>query len=139
MKYKVTLNNRVYEVEVEKGEAMLLDEYEAFAPVAPAKTPAPAPAPVNQQVEAEKAPVEAAPAVAAPSAGGEAIESPLPGSILSIDVEVGSLVKTGDVMLIIEAMKMENEISAPRDGRVLSISVSRGQMVETGDVLLYLE
>ncbi|NLL90841.1 MAG: acetyl-CoA carboxylase biotin carboxyl carrier protein subunit [Ruminococcaceae bacterium] len=138
MKYKVTLNNKVYEVEVEKGEAMLLDEYEAFAPPVKIETPKTAPEPVIQPVEAEETSVEAAPA-AAPSVGGDAIESPLPGSILSINVEAGSSVKAGDILLIIEAMKMENEITAPRAGKVLSISVSRGQMVETGDVLLNLE
>ena len=117
MKYKVTLNNRVYEVEVEQGEAMLVDEYELAAPAAPAPAaPAAAAAPV---------------AVAA----GEAVKSPMPGNILKINVTQGQKVNEGDVIMILEAMKMENEIVATRSGTIAQIAVSKGAVVETGAVL----
>ena len=122
MKYKVTLNKRVYEVEVEQGEAMLVDEYDALAPV-------PAAAPVAA------APVAAAPvAAAAPAAvaAGEVVKSPMPGNILKIQVSQGQQVKEGDVLIILEAMKMENEIVAPKTGSVAQIIVTKGQVVETG-------
>ena len=132
MKYKVTLNNRTYEVEVEQGEAMLVDEYEAFAP-APA-------APVAA------APVAAAPAAAAPApapaaaalAAGEVVKSPMPGNILKINVTLGQKVKEGDVLIVLEAMKMENEIVAPKSGSVAQIAVSKGQVVETGTPLVVI-
>ncbi len=127
MKYKVTLNNRVYEVEVEQGEAMLVDEYELAAPAAP--TPAAAAA----------APVAAAApsAAAAPMAvaAGEAVKSPMPGNILKINVTQGQKVNEGDVIMILEAMKMENEIVATRSGTIAQIAVSKGAVVETGAVL----
>ena len=133
MKYKVTLNNRTYEVEVEAGEAMLVDEYEAFAP-APAAAPAAA-APVAA------APVAAAPAPAAPAASlaaGEVVKSPMPGNILKINVTLGQKVKEGDVLIVLEAMKMENEIVAPKAGSVAQIAVSKGQVVETGSPLVVI-
>ena len=133
MKYKVTLNKRVYEVEVEQGEAMLVDEYEAFAP-APAAAPAAA-APVAA------APVAAAPAPAAPAASlaaGEVVKSPMPGNILKINVSQGQAVKEGDVLIVLEAMKMENEIVAPKAGSVAQIAVSKGQVVETGSPLVVI-
>ena len=126
MKYKVTLNNRVYEVEVEQGEAMLVDEYELAAPADPA--PAAAAAPV-----AAAAPAAAAAPVAV--AAGEAVKSPMPGNILKINVTQGQQVKEGDVIMILEAMKMENEIVATRSGTIAQIAVSKGAVVETGAVL----
>lgn len=127
MKYKVTLNNRTYEVEVEAGQAMLVDEYEAYAP-APAAAPAP--------IAAAQA---AAPATAAPSiAAGEVVKSPMPGNILKINVTVGQKVAEGDALLILEAMKMENEIAAPKAGTVAQIIVSKGAVVETGAPLVVL-
>ncbi len=127
MKYKVTLNNRTYEVEVEAGQAMLVDEYEAYAPA-----PAAAPAPVAA------APV-AAPAAASPAlAAGEVVKSPMPGNILKINVTVGQKVNEGDALLILEAMKMENEVAAPRSGTVAQIIVSKGAVVETGAPLVVL-
>ena len=126
MKYKVTLNNRVYEVEVEQGEAMLVDEYELAAPAAPA--PAAAAAPV-----AAAAPAAAAAPVAV--AAGEAVKSPMPGNILKINVTQGQKVTEGDVIMILEAMKMENEIVATRSGTIAQIAVSKGAVVETGAVL----
>jgi glutaconyl-CoA decarboxylase len=131
MKYKVTLNKKVYEVEVEKGEAILLDEYEAAAPVAPA-------APVAAAVAAA-APVAATPASAVAPAGENAVTSPLPGSIFDIKVKVGDSVNVGDVLIIIEAMKMENEVVATDAGTVRSVDVTKGQTVETGTVLLTIE
>ena len=126
MKYRITLNGKVYEVEVEKGEAMLLDEYEAAAP-APAVPAAPAPA-------AAPAPVPAA----APAAAGTQVTSPLPGNILNLNVKEGDAVKAGQLLVLIEAMKMENEVLAPCDGVVKQIAVAKGQMVATGDVLLVI-
>lgn len=127
MKYKVTLNNRTYEVEVEAGQAMLVDEYEAYSP-APAAVPAP--------IAAAQA---AAPATAAPSiAAGEVVKSPMPGNILKINVTVGQKVAEGDALLILEAMKMENEIAAPKAGTVAQIIVSKGAVVETGAPLVVL-
>ena len=126
MKYKVTLNNRVYEVEVEQGEAMLVDEYELAAPAAPA--PATAAAPV-----AAAAPAAAAAPVSV--AAGEPVKSPMPGNILKINVTQGQQVNEGDVIMVLEAMKMENEIVATRSGTIAQIAVSKGAVVETGAVL----
>lgn len=127
MKYKVTLNNRTYEVEVEAGQAMLVDEYEAYAPA-----PAAAPAPIAAAPAA--ASVSAAPALAA----GEVVKSPMPGNILKINVTVGQKVNEGDALLILEAMKMENEVAAPKSGTVAQIIVSKGAVVETGAPLVVL-
>lgn len=128
MKYKVTLNNRVYEVEVEQGEAMLVNEYELAAPAVAAPT-------------AHAAPVAAAPA-AAPAAGalaaGEVITSPMPGNILKINVTQGQKVNEGDVLIVLEAMKMENEISATKSGTVAQINVTKGAVVETGTPLVVI-
>ncbi|MBE6472919.1 MAG: biotin/lipoyl-binding protein [Coriobacteriaceae bacterium] len=128
MKYIVTLKDKTYEVEVEEGEAMILDEYEAKAPAAPAAAAPVAAAPA------------AAPAAAAPAApaSGTAVPAPLPGNVLSIKVNQGDSVAEGDVLLVIEAMKMENEVAAPCAGTVQQISVSVGQMVNTGDTLVVL-
>ena len=127
MRYKVTLNNRTYEVEVEAGQAMLVDEYEAYAPA-----PAAAPAPVAAAPAA--ASVSAAPALAA----GEVVKSPMPGNILKINVTVGQKVNEGDTLLVLEAMKMENEIAAPKAGTVAQIIVSKGAVVETGAPLVVI-
>lgn len=128
MKYKVTLNNRVYEVEVEQGEAMLVDEYELAAPAAPAPVAA---APVAAAAPAAPAAAAAPVAVAA----GEAVKSPMPGNILKINVTQGQQVNEGDVIMVLEAMKMENEIVATRSGTIAQIAVSKGAVVETGAVL----
>lgn len=129
MKYKVNLNGKIYEVEVEEGKAMLLDEYEAKAPAQPAAAAPAAPAPVAAPAPA---------ASAAPTAAGFNVTSPLPGNILSINVQNGQSVKAGDVLIIIEAMKMENEVLAPQDGTVKQILVSKGAVVATGDTLLVI-
>lgn len=133
MKYKVTLNKRVYEVEVEEGSAMLIDEYELAAPAAPA-------APVAAAPVAAAVPVAAAPA-AAPAAGlaaGEVVKSPMPGNILKINAVQGQAVKEGDVLVVLEAMKMENDVVAPRDGTVAQVVVAKGAVVETGSPLVVL-
>ena len=129
MRYKVTLNNKVYEVEVEEASAMLVDEYEALAPVAPAAAPVAA---------AAAAPVAAAPAAApAPvaAASGEQVTAPMPGTILKVNVTQGAAVKKGDILVVLEAMKMENEILAPKDGTVAQMAVSKGATVDTGALL----
>ena len=135
MKYKVTLNNRTYEVEVEAGEAMLVDEYEAYAPA----SAAPAPVAAAPVAAAPAAPAAPAPAPAAASlAAGEVVKSPMPGNILKINVSLGQKVKEGDVLIVLEAMKMENEIVAPKAGSVAQVAVSKGQVVETGSPLVVI-
>ena len=109
-KYRVNVNGTVYEVELEE-----MTGAPAAAPVA-----APAPAPV---------------AAAAPAAGGEKVTSPMPGTILSVNVAAGDAVKRGQVLMILEAMKMENEIMCPCDGTVASVSVTKGAAVESGTLL----
>ena len=105
-KYRVNVNGTVFEVEIEEMTG---------APAAPAAAPAPA-----------------APAV---PAGGEKITAPMPGTILAVNVANGSAVKKGDVLMILEAMKMENEIMCPYDGKVVSVRVSKGAAVESGALL----
>ena len=127
MKYKVTLNKRVYEVEVEEGSAMLVDEYELAAPAAPAPVAA--------------APAAAAPAAAPAAAGlaaGTVVEAPMPGNVLKINVAQGQTVKEGDVLLVLEAMKMENEITATKSGTVAQIVTAKGAVVETGSPLVVI-
>jgi len=130
MKYKVTLNNRTYEVEVEAGQAMLIDEYEAYAPAAAAPVAAVAAAPV-----AAAAP--AAPAGAA-LAAGTVVKSPMPGNILKVNVAQGQKVNEGDVLLVLEAMKMENEVVASASGTVAQVVVAKGAVVETGSPLVVI-
>ena len=112
-KYRVNVNGTQYDItlEVLEGEA--------------AAAPAPKAAPA------------AAPKAAAP-AGGQAISAPMPGTILSVNVKPGQAVKKGDVLVMLEAMKMENEIMAPTDGTVGAVNVTKGQSVQSGDVLLTL-
>ena len=126
MKYKVSLNGKDYLVEVEKGDAIMLDVTQAQAAPLPAATPA-APA------------VAPAMAAAAPLAGSYIMEAPMPGNVISVKVQSGTQVKTGDVMLILEAMKMENEIRAPKDGTVAQVLVAAGTTVNTGDALISLQ
>lgn len=130
MKYKVTLNNRTYEVEVEEGKAMLIDEYEAYAPAAPAPVAA-------APVAAAPAAAPAAPAGAA-LAAGEVVKSPMPGNILKINVAQGQKINEGDVLIVLEAMKMENEIVATKSGTVAQIVTAKGAVVETGAPLVVI-
>ena len=132
--YKITVNGNTYEVGVEEmGGAPAVQSVQAAAPApkpAPAAAPAPAPAPAPKAAPAPAAPAPAP--AAAPSGGGEDILAPLPGTVLSINVTEGVQVKSGDVLLIFEAMKMENELMAPRDGTVKKIHVEKGAAVEAG-------
>lgn len=120
--YTITVNGTAYDVTVEEGGA---GETTAAAPkksVAKAAAPAAAPKP------------------AAPAGGQGAVKvnAPMPGKILSIKVQAGAAVKKGDIIMILEAMKMENEIPAPQDGTIASIDVNAGSAVEAGDVLATL-
>jgi len=128
MIYKVTLNDKLYEVEVEQGEAILIGVSDApVASAAPAASTAPA-APA----------VLSAPAAPVSVGEGEVISSPLPGSVMAIKVSAGQSVKQGQLLILIEAMKMENEVLAPRDGVVRQIITSKGATVQTGAPLLTL-
>ena len=112
-KYRVTVNGTVYEIE--------LEELTGAAPVsAPAAAPAPAP-------------------VAAAPAGGEQVTSPMPGNILAVNVAAGDSVKRGQVLMVLEAMKMENEIMCPCDGKVVSVNTSKGATVESGTLLCVIQ
>lgn len=115
--YRITVNGVSYDVTVEESGAS--------APAAPVAAPAPAAAPAPK----------AAPAPAA-AAGGTPVTAPMPGTILKINAAVGAQVKKGDILLILEAMKMENEIMAQSDGKVLAVCVKSGDTVEAGTTLV---
>ena len=119
--YRVTVNGVAYDVVVEELGA-------TSAPVAPV-----APAPV-----AAPTPVAAPAAKPAAPAGANAIKAPMPGNIIKVNVKAGDSVKKGDVLCVLEAMKMENDIMAPADGTVASVSVTAGQSVQTDAVLVSL-
>lgn len=106
-KYRINVNGSLYEVEIEEMQA-------------PATMSAPAAAPAAQPAPA-----------AAPAGAGAQVKAPMPGTILDVRVQSGAHVKKGDVLVILEAMKMENEIQAPADGTVTSVSVRKGDSVET--------
>ena len=130
MIYKVTLNGKISEVEVEKGEAVIQAEYEAALPQsAPAVAETSAP---TQTV------ASAAPAAAPQSAGANSVTAPMPGTINAVKVTSGQQVKKGDVLFILEAMKMENEIYADKDGKVGQVFVQKGASVNTGAPLCEL-
>ena len=120
--YNITVNGVAYSVSVEETAA---GDAPVAAPAAPAAPKAPA-APAA-------APKAAAPAGAA---GAVTVKAPMPGNILDVKVAAGASVKAGDVLVILEAMKMENEIVAPQDGTVASVNVNKGDTVNSGDVLV---
>jgi glutaconyl-CoA/methylmalonyl-CoA decarboxylase subunit gamma len=134
-RYNVTVNGNVYQVEVEevKGEFT-----QPVAAAAPTPVPAAPKSPAPQQVETPKAQESVKPAANTSNVAGEKIQSPMPGTIVKVSVTEGATVKKGDVLVVLEAMKMENEIMAPVDGTVDRISVAKGSAVNTGDLLLVI-
>ena len=118
-KFNITVNGKTYEVDVEEVGGVSAP----MAAPAPVKAAAPAAAP---------APAKAA----APVAGATQVKAPMPGTILSVKVNVGDTVKKDDVVAVLEAMKMENEIFAGVDGKVAGVSVSNGASVNTGDCIV---
>ena len=125
MIYKVSLNGKIYEVEVEKGEAVLQAEYEAALPQA-------APAPQAVAAPQQAAVAQPAPQAAAATAGATVVCAPMNGNINAIKVTSGQTVKEGDVVLVLEAMKMENDIPASKSGKIGQIFVQKGATVDTG-------
>lgn len=133
-RYQIKVNGVVYEVEIE--------ELGGQAGTAPAYTPATPdnPAPVPQKPAAPAPEKPAAPAAKPATAGaGEQITAPMPGTILNVLVSVGQSVKKGDVLCILEAMKMENEIVSPSDGKIASVNVTKGSSVNAGDLLVSID
>jgi len=130
MKYIVTINDKNYEVEVERGRASIVQTTQAAA------------APIQETVPVSAAPVVTAalaPADQSSTVSGDSVKAPMPGGIVSVNVLQGTSVKKGEVLFILEAMKMESEITAPRDGVVSQIRVTKGASVSTGDILLVLQ
>ena len=126
-KFMITVNGATYEVDVEEvGGAPAAAPVRAAAPVASAPAVAPA------------APAAAPAAAAAPTAAGEGVKAPIPGNILDVKVKVGDTVKQGDALVVLEAMKMENDIPAPHAGKVVQVCVQKGATVNAGDVLVVL-
>ena len=124
MKYNVTLNGKIYEVDVTETDAVVTGISQV--PVATVAAAAPAPAPIATAPAAAPAPA---------SADGTQVKAPMPGTILAVKKNVGDAVKAGDVIVVLEAMKMENDIVAPCDGTVKSINAPKGSTVNTDDVL----
>lgn len=122
-KFIVNVNGTSYEVEVEEISGVQNKTAVSASPSAPIIPAAPS------------APASAPKAATASVTGGESVDAPMPGNILDVKVKQGDTVKSGDVLLILEAMKMENEILAPKDGVVASVNVVKGATVNSGDVL----
>lgn len=127
MKYIVTINNNNYEVEVEQGKATLKGTNEVAAGIVKTVDGV---KPKNTEV-AQPQPNT--------NGSGEPLKAPMPGQILDIRVSIGNSVKQGDTLFILEAMKMENEITANKDGVITQISVEKGAMVATNDVLAVIK
>ena len=124
--YNITVNGVTYTVNVEEVGA------------AAVSTPTPAVAPASAAAPAPAAAPKAAAPKASGSAGAVSVKAPMPGNIMKVNCKVGSSVKKGDVLLVLEAMKMENDICAPADGVVASVEISQGSTVETDAVLVTL-
>ena len=127
MNYNVTVNGKVYAVTVEKTGAA--------APKAAAPVAAPVAAPAAAAAAAPAAAAAAAPVF---TGAGEAVNAPMPGTILKVNVTQGQAVKEGDVLCVLEAMKMENEIMAPKAGTITQVVTSKGASVNTGDALVVI-
>ena len=128
MKYEISLGGRTYEVEVELAEPMNMADFQSYAPAMPAPV-------------AEAAPMAApaaTPTAAVVTGSGETVDAPMPGNILKVTVTNGQAVKEGDVLVILEAMKMENEIMAPKSGTVTQVLVTKGSTVDTGAPLVVI-
>ena len=136
-KYRITVNGKTFDVDVEEAGAQKPGNSPVSIPEAVAPAPAPVPAPRTVSAQAPAA-SPATPIPAAPAGGATTMKSPLPGKILKVLATPGSSWKKGDTLLIIEAMKMENEILAPRDCTVEEVAVESNQTVKTGDLLLKL-
>lgn len=126
-KFNITVNGTTYEVEVEE-----IEEAAASAPAPRSAAPAPKPAAPT----AAPASAPAASAASAPVAGATTVEAPMPGSIVAIKVQAGDTVNEGDVLCVLEAMKMENEIMAPKAGKIAAVCTTQGASVNTGDPLI---
>lgn len=129
-KFLIKVNGNQYEVEVEEVRDGASEPQVTLSTPAPMAAPTPAPAPAPKAAEPKKD--------TAIPAGAVTIKAPMPGTILNINVNQGDVVKKGQVLLILEAMKMENEILAPNDATVASVNVSKGSSVNVGDVLVSL-
>jgi len=129
MIYIVKINNKEYEVEVQRGKANITKTITVAEPSTPVPVPVPAAAPVS---------APAAPAPAVP-AEGELVRAPMPGTIIDIKVSAGASVKKGETILILEAMKMENEVVASANGVVAQVYVTKGSSVATDDVLISIQ
>jgi len=137
-KFVINVNGKKYEVEVEEifeGQASDV----AGTTVSQIPTPAPAAKPSTQAPAPSPAASEASAASNPDATGSIIIKSPMPGNIWEVKASPGDTVKKGDVILILEAMKMENEIMAPQEGKIVSIPVSKGSTVNAGDILATLE
>ena len=143
-KFRVTVDGETLEVEVEelaspdRPLASQPTPGQAGGAVSVAWGPPPPPGPLPPSGGPPR-PGQPAPAGRQAAGNGEKVTSPLPGTVVSIAVAPGQTVKTGSVLLVIEAMKMQNEIASPRDGKVLKVAVSQGATVGAGDLLLTLE
>lgn len=136
-RYNVTVNGVQYQVEVEEVNG----EFENVPVVSSIQAPTSAPQVINQAPAPVSVPTEVKEDVKKPvvAAEGDKIECPMPGTILSVNVTEGTTVKEGDVMCVLEAMKMENEIMAPRDGKIVQVGITKGAVVNTGDLLVVIE